>query len=461
MARQLFEPLLRFDENLVPQPAAAKSYEVSIDGTVYTFHLRPDGRWSDGQPVVAADFAFSWKRLMDPSQHAEYAALFTQAGVVSVNALDDLTFQVQLSQPFGGLPSLAALWVSAPLRPDLVRDGWDSDPTTLVGNGPFMLSEWVHQDHLVLVPNPYYTAHLGWPTPTLTRVTVRMDDSPEAEYAAYQRSQRPDWVLVPDAEVNQALNDPNLANQTRTYTELTTFWIQFNTARAPLDNVLVRRALAKAIDRAALVRDLTAGVSQPATSIVPPGMPGFQAGLGHELDSDAGGARNLLGGASLSLRYVYPDSAANMRRAQYLQSVWSDRLGINVELSPMDDAEYEQALDNGAYDLAFGGWSADYPDPRDWFSPLFGCNAEFNKFAYCSVAFDQLVARADASADSADRLQLYAQAQTMLMQDVPVAPLFVRGRLVLAEPWVQALTVTPLDEYPGSLFLDKVQILPH
>jgi oligopeptide transport system substrate-binding protein len=142
IARQVFEPLLRFDDKLVPQPAAAESYEVSLDGAVYTFHLRQDGRWSDGQPVTAGQFEFSWKRLLDPAIHADYTALFIDAGVVGVAALDDVTLQIRLSQPFGALPDLAALPMAAPLRPETVADnpdGWSQDPSTYLGNGPFVI----------------------------------------------------------------------------------------------------------------------------------------------------------------------------------------------------------------------------------------------------------------------------------------------------------------------------------
>lgn len=471
MERQIFEPLLRFDQNLVPQPAAAESYEVSPDGTTYVFHLRADGRWSDGQPVSARQFEYSWKRLLDPTLHAEYAPLFVDAGIVGISALDDLTLEVRLNQPFGALPNLAALWVGVPLRPDIVTadpHGWASDPATSIGNGPFVLGEWVHQDHLTLVPNPAYVAHLGWPTPTLTRVTVTMDTNPEADFAAYTGATPPDWLLVPDAEANHVLNDPTLAAQSRQYTELTSFWLQMNAARPALNNVLVRRALAKAIDRAALVRDLAAGVSIPTTSVIPPGMPGFQDGLGHELSFDPAGARALLAQAPLTqpLSFSFPDTAANRRRALYLQDQLQQNLGLDVQLDPLDQADYDHALSAGSYDLAFGGWSADYPDPQNWFGFVFGCKGAYNMVGYCSPTFDQLVARADMNANLPDRLELYAQAQTLLMQDVPVAPLFARGRLALIKPWVQSvdggpLMLTPLDDYPGSLFLDKVQILPH
>jgi len=409
--------------------------------------------------------------LLDPTLHADYAPLFVDAGIVSISTLDDLTLQVRLTQPFGALPDLAALWVGAPVRPDLVGadpDGWATDPSTYIGNGPFMLSDWVHQDHLTLAPNPEYVSHLGWPAPTLTRVTVTMDTNPEADFAAYTEATPRDWLLVPDAEANQVLNDPVLAPQARQYNELTTFWLQLNTARPGLNNVLVRRALGKAIDRAALVRDLTAGVSIPVTSVIPPGMPGFQDGLGHELSFDPVGARALLAQAPLTqpLSFSFPDTPANRRRALYVQDQLQQNLGLDVQLDPLDQAGYDHTLSAGTYDLAFGGWSADYPDPQNWFGLVFGCKGAYNTVGYCSPRFDQLVARADMGASLPDRLQLYAQAQTLLIQDLPVAPLFARGRLALVKPWVQStdgspLVLTPLDDYPGSLFLDKVRILPH
>ena len=455
VVRNVFETLLRFDDRLVPQPAAAESYEVSLDGTTYTFHLRTDARWSDGQPVSAPDFQFSWRRLL--ASQNQYAPLFAAAGITSVSAPDDLTFQVQLSQPFGAFADLAALWMGAPLRPDIVGadpDGWAADPSTYVGNGPFMVSEWVHGDHLTLVPNPQYAAHLGWPAPTLTKVTLVMETNPEQPYAAFTSGNSPDWILVPDLETNSVLNDAALSAQSRTYTELTTFWLQMNMARAPLNNALVRRAVSKAIDRAALARDLATGVSVRTTSVIPPGMPGFQPDLGHELDFDPAGARASLSQAGLNsstaLTFGYRDTPSDLRRAQWFQDQLTTNLGIRVQLATTGD-----------YDLTFSGWSGDYPDPQDWMAPVFGCNAPFNTFNFCDSSFDQLVARADTTSGSTDRLALYAQAQTQLLQDLPVAPLFNRGRLVLVKPWVDGLKLSATDEYPGSMFLDEVRILPH
>jgi oligopeptide transport system substrate-binding protein len=490
VVRQVFEPLLRFDERLVPQPAAA-SYDVSPEGTVYTFHLRQDGHWSDGQVVTAKQFEYSWKRLLDPGLKAEYAPLFVDAGIVGaddynsgrtrrpdrvgIRAIDDYTLEIRLVQPFGAFPAVAALWAGAPLRRDLVDenpDDWAGDPSTYIGNGAFMVSEWDHGDHLTLVPNPQYTPHFGWPSPTLTRVTLVMStNGHEQDLAAFRNNER-DWTLVPDSAINEVLNDPQLAQQAHQLSELVTFWVQVNTDREPLNNVLVRRALAKGVDRSALVRDVATGIGLPTTSVIPPGMPGFQDGLGHELGFDARGGRALLAQAGFvdglepELTFAFPEGSDNLRRAQYLQSQWSSNLGIDVELKPMDATAYQQALDEGDYDLAFGGWAADYPDPQDWFGAQFGCKGAHNQYHYCNSTFDQLVARADTASALEDRVLLYNQAQTVLTQDAPVLPLFVRGRLVLVKPWVRstdggALRITAQDDYPGSFFLDKVQILPH
>ncbi len=489
--RQAFQPLLRFDSRLTPQPAAAQSYDVSPDGLVYTFHLRPDGRWSDGQPVTAQNFEYSWKRILDPQIAAEYASFFVDSGIVGaddwnsgkvpsadgvgVRALDDLTLEIRLTHPFGPLPDLAALWVVSPIRQDIVQanpTGWTQDPSTYVGNGPFMMTEWVHQDHISFVPNPNYTANGMWPVPTLQRVTFLMVTNGEADYAAYLNGER-DWTLTPDSVVNVVLQDPDLSQQARQYNELTVFWAHINNTKQPLNDVRVRRALAKAIDRTALIRDIASGVGLPATSIIPPGMPGFVEGLGQELAFDPQGAQELLaeagfpGGAGFpKLTYSFATTSANQRRAEFLQAQWKQNLNIDVQLNSMESKAYQAAFKDKNYELAFGGWGADYPDPQDWFNTLFGCKGGNNKYNYCNPTFDQLVSTADNGVDLSDRIVLYNQAQTVLIQDAPVAPLFVRGRMVLVKPYVQMtdgspLTITGQDDYPGDYFLDMVRITPH
>jgi oligopeptide transport system substrate-binding protein len=491
VVRQVFEPLLRFDARLIPQPAAASSYEVSADGKTYTFHLRPDGRWSDGQPVTAAQFEFSWKRILDPALAAEYASFFTDAGIVGaddynsgkvatpdnvgVRALDDLTLQIDLVRPFGPLPDLAALWVVVPERPDIVGafpTSWAQDPSTYIGNGPFMMREWVHQDHITFVPNPQYVAHGPWPAPTLRTMTFLMGNNEAADFAAFLNGER-DWALVPDANVQQVNNDPNLAQQARIYNELTEFWLDMNNSVPPLDNVLVRRSFSQAIDRKALIRDIANGVGLPAISLIPQGMPGYQEGLGSQWDFNPTSAQQLLAQAGYpngqgfpKLKFNFASTQQNQRRAEFIQAQLKQNLNVTIELNSQEAKVEQASFKNKDYQLAYHGWGADYPDPQDWFSTLWGCKGGNNKTNYCNPRVDALVAQADSGTDLNERLALYAQAQQIIVDDMTLVPLLVRGRMVVIQPYIQGsdsgrLTITAQDDFPGDFFLDSVSIAPH
>ncbi len=476
--RQVFEPLLTFDKDLKPVPAAASSYDISTDGKTYTFHLRAGSKWSDGQPVTAKDFVYSFKRILDPATAADYATFLTDSGIVGaadfnskkgtadsvgVRATDDNTLEIQLENPIGYFPNIVALWVVSPVRQDIIQkagDGWAQDPATFIGNGAFKMSEWVHQDHITLIPNPNYAGT----KPTLQKVTLLMVTSGEADYAAYRNNER-DWTLVPDADVQAVRNDPQLSKEAHEYTELTTFWLVMNNAKTPLDKPLVRKALARAIDRQALIRDIASGVGKPATSMIPPGMPGYQADLGKDIDFDAAAAKDLLKQAGYAdpaqfpqLHFKFGTTSANQARAEFIQAQLKQNLGIDIVLDSMESKAYQAAYKAKDYDLAWTGWGADYPDPQNFMTGLFGCTASNNKYNYCNKEFDAAAAKGDAGTDLAQRLQAYAQAQGILVSDLPVAPLLYRGRMVLVKPWVQNMVITPKDEYPGLTFLNAISV---
>jgi oligopeptide transport system substrate-binding protein len=463
VVRQVFEPLLRLDAHLQPQPAAAQSYSVSDDGRVWTFNLRADGRWSDGQPVRAADFAYAFNRLLNPATTADYGDAFKDAGITEVRAVDDLTLQIVLEAPFGPLSDLVALWVASPVRQDVVEqygDDWARQPATYIGNGPYKLSEWQHQDHMTFVPNVYYHG----PAPSLNKLTFLMVGDEATDFAAYLNGER-DWALVPAADVQRVRSDSRLAAEAHPFTELNTSWLRVNTSQAPLNDPLVRQALSRAIDREALVRDAESGLGGPASSIIPPGMPGYQADLGAEIRYDPAAAAELLRQAGYAdasqfptLTYSFGTTPANQRRAEFIQSQLQHNLGISVQLEALEPKAFQAAVRAGRYQLAFGGWSADYPDPQNWFSSNFGCGSALNSGGYCNTEFDDLVSQADSSTDAAGRLKLYAQAQSMLVHDLPVIPLVYRGGVTLVRPAIQNLTITSSDDYPGDLFLDRVSI---
>jgi oligopeptide transport system substrate-binding protein len=230
----------------------------------------------------------------------------------------------------------------------------------------------------------------------------------------------------------------------------------------------VRKAFAKAIDRDAMIRDVAAGVGKPALSFIPPGMPGFQADLGKDITFDAATARDLLKQAGFAdpsafpqLTFRFSTTTANQARAEFIQAQLKQNLGINIQLDSMEAKAYTAAYNNKDYELAWTGWGADYPDPQNWMSPLFACGASNNKYNYCNKDFDAAAAKGDTQSDLSQRLQSYAQAQTILVNDLPTAPLFYRGRMVLVKPWVQNLVITPKDDYPGLSFLSEVSVGKH
>jgi len=478
--RLVFEPLLVFDKDLKPVPGAATSYDVSSDGKTYTFHLKKDAKWSDGQPATAKDFVYSFKRILNPDTAAEYASYFSDSGIVGaadyaagkgnadavgIRAVDDSTLEIKLENPIGYFPNLVALWVVPPLREDLAsKDSWAQNPATYIGNGPYKMSEWVHQDHITLIPNPNYSGT----KPKLQKITMLMVSSSEADYAAYRNNER-DWTLVPDADVAAVRADPNLSKEAHEYTELTTFWLIMNNGKAPLDNVMVRKALSRAIDRQAMIRDIAAGVGQPATSFIPPGMPGYQAELGKDIGFAPAAAKDLLkqagygeGGKPFpALHFRFATTTANQTRAEFIQAQLKQNLGIDVQLESMESKAYQAAFKDKDYDLAWGGWGADYPDPQNWMTGNFGCQSSNNKYNFCDKAFDTAAAAGDTGTDQNGRLKSYADAQQILVNDVPVAPLFFRGRMVLVKPWVQNMVITPKDDYPGWSLLGDVFLTAH
>jgi oligopeptide transport system substrate-binding protein len=383
-----------------------------------------------------------------------------------VRAVDDQTFEVDLNAPFGPLPDLAALWVAAPVRQDIVSanpDSWTQDPSTYIGNGPFKMTEWVHQDHITFVPNPNWHG----PAPSLTKMTFLMGTDETTDYAAYVNGER-DWALVPDAQVQAVQNDANLAPQVRRYNELTAYWLAINQSAAPLNNVLVRRAFSMAIDRQALIRDIAGGVGLPATSIIPPGMPGYVDGLGATYDYNPDGARQLLSQAGYpngqgfpALTFNFATTGANQRRTEFIQAQLKQNLNVTINLNSQEAKVEQESFKAKTYQLSYHGWGADYPDPQDWFATLFSCSGGNNKFNYCNPSVDQLVAQADTGVNLDDRLAIYKQAQQQIVDDMPVVPLLVRGRMVVVQPYVQNLTITAQDDFPGDLFLDEVSLAQH
>jgi oligopeptide transport system substrate-binding protein len=475
--RQVWEPLLRPSPGLAGlEPAAAESWQVSPDGLTYTFRLRAAGRYSDGEPVRAQDFVYAWRRLIDPRLASPVADLFAVVvkGGEQAEALDPLidvprlepalaglglaapderTFVLTLPRPAAQAPWIASLVQGAPLRRDLVEKSkdWWTQSAGLVGNGAFRAAAIEPASHVDLVAGSRYWA--GRPALESLSFQVLPD---EAEVLS-----RYDAGRLDIAELNSA--DPGRRANRLSQLELTAHWLHLNTSRPPLDDARVREALALAVDREALLTGPLQHRAAVLGDLIPAGMAGHLPDAAAEQRFDAGRARSLLQSAGVDPDRIAPilllagagESERNLARA--LAGQLEQNLGVRVQVEAVDAATAYQRRITGDFQMTGPvGWSADYPDPQDWFD-LFRSSDSHNLSRWRNPRYDALVAQADAESDPDRRSQLYRQAHLMLLEQAPAIFLYQRQRLTLVRPGVRGLVQNPLDEWPGSLNAARIR----
>jgi oligopeptide transport system substrate-binding protein len=487
---QCFQGLLAFNPDLTLKADVAREIPtvenggISADGKTYTFRLRTNVTWSDGKKVTAKDFEYSIKRLLDPDLACEYAGFYfdivgaeeyfgaadkdeaTKAQLrdaVGVEAKDDYTLEIRLVRPRPTFLQLMALWCTYPVRQDIIEtygDRW-TEPPHYIGNGPFVLTEWVHQDHMTFKANENY-----WGTkPKLSEIQYKMITDVNAELAAYRNNEL-DLCRVPPGSEKSIMDDPVLSKEIVRYNELVTFAFQFNVSKPPFNNKLVRQAIATAIDRESFVYNVRNGVGTPAYSWIPPGMPGHDPELGLQYKFDKTKAKQLLAQAGYSdvsklpeIKFQYADSAGNRLIAQFLQGQMQDNLGITITLEPMESKAFQQLVNAEQHTWAWFGWGADYPDPDNWLPELFGTDAGNNHTTYSNPEFDALAEEALSELDNTRRLQLWAQAQEIVIDDCPIVTMFYRERFWLAKPYLKDLITTGMDgQVTGDMFFYKTYL---
>ncbi len=488
---QVFDGLLAFDADLNLVPMVAKEIPtvankgISADGLTYTIRLNTKAAWSDGKKITAKDFVFSIKRLFDPNLAAEYASFYfnivggedyyssaeksasEQASLkdaIGVKAVNDSTLEIKLIDPLPTFTQLLALWPIYPIREDMVTangEQWaqpleDGSMPYYIGNGPFVLKEWVQNDHYIFVPNTNY-----WNTkPTLTKITYRIIEDANVAYAAYLNNEI-DQSGVPGGTEVATMNDPNLSPQIQRKAQLVTYGLQFNVTKPPFDNKTLRQAIACAIDRQAYIDQVRGGVGTVAISWIPPGMPGFDATLGTDFALNPTKAKELLAqagypnGAGLpTLKFQYANSGTNPTLAAFLQAQLKANLGIDLVLEPYASKELSALVNAKEFQWAFYGWGADYPDPDNWLPQIFGTGAGNNKTGYSNPAFDTLAAQGLKELDNTKRLKIWADAHKLVVADQPMVFVFNRETFVLRKPWVKNMVITGMDgQIAGDMFL--------
>lgn len=452
----IMEGLTEYDQNLRPRPAIAERWEVSGDGKRYTFYLRSDVRWTDGKPVTAGDFVYSWRRLLDPKTGAEYAyflydlvnayeynsGAIKDPELVGIRARSDYILDVNLKKPIVYFPSITTFMVTFPLRQDILKrygDRW-TEPGNIQTNGPFKLSEWRHEYRLTLVTNNNY--YLG--RPKVDQVSMFVINELSTALTLYETGDIDMVNLQPEAipfysKNKEYINLPLLRG----------YYYGFNVKKRPFDDVKVRRAFSMAVDRNELPNILKGG-EIPSSSWIPKGMFGYNPDIGFKFDPE--GARRLLAEAGYpdgkglpTTILVYDTNPVNNLIAENIQAQWKRNLNIDVELDNQEWKVFLRRLKTDTPAIFRLGWGADYPDP-DNFMNLFTTNSGNNNTGWGNRRYDGLVASASTERDEAKRLALYNEAQRILVEeDTPIMPLFITSQNLLIKPYVKDLDINAME----------------
>ncbi|EGO64846.1 peptide ABC transporter substrate-binding protein [Acetonema longum] len=461
---QIFEGLCSRDKNSNPVPGVAEKWDISDDGLKYVFHLRANAKWSNGDPVTAQDFEYAWKTLLSPEMASRYAdqlyylkngAAYNKqqngitADQVGVKALNDRTLEVTLEKPTAFFLALLGHHTYFPVHKKTVEANpdWIKEPATIISNGPFKMAAWVHNSKIELVKNEHY-----WDAGKLKldKLDVTLSDNATTVLAMFENNQL-DLAIRPEppvAEVPRLLKE----NKLKIYPYLGIYYYAINVTKPPLDNVKLRQALALAIDRQAIVDNITRSGQIPAMALVPFGLSDAKAGedfrkVGGDYfkDKDFATAKKLLAEAGYpdgkglpALTILYNTLDQHKAIAEAIQEMWKKNLGIEVNLVNQEWKVYLASLRQGDYLIGRAGWIGDYTDPMN-FADLLMTDAGNNHSKWSSKQYDDLVNQAKATLDPTSRMKAMHDAEKILMDEMPIIPIYFYTLLNLEKPNVKGI----------------------
>jgi oligopeptide transport system substrate-binding protein len=464
----LFEGLVTLDPTSGQiVPAAAEHWEIADDGLTITFYLREDLRWSNGDPLTASDFVFTFKRVLTPEIPVPYVNFFTgirNAGAykegriadfseVGVTAPDPRKLVLEMSEPSLFLLSVLASGYLYPVHEaSVTAAGAAADPTTgyfrgsgMVSNGPFMLDEWRANQFVRVERNPYFREPAK-----LSAVEFLPTENVETDVRSFLAGERHKTDTIPSSMLAEIdLNAPNVYSSPF----LGTVFLHFHNEKPPLDDPKVRRALAFAIDRESIADELLHGSRDPAYSFVAPGARGWRPSATFEEKADPRRARELLAEAGFPggegfppLEILYGEARSNALVAEAVQQMWREELGIEVGLFNQEYRVYLKTQDQGNYTISLAQWVAEL-DPQAYLD-LFVSGYANNRARYANPKFDRLFRQARVQADPAERRVLFQEAEQVLLRDMPVAPIFFTRREYFLDERVRGWPPSLLDLRP-------------
>ncbi len=454
----IFSGLVRSDKALNVTPDQA-TWSISNDKKVYTFTIKPGVTFSDGTPVTAQSYIYTWTRALLPDITSPIASFFEAPIVGSdavangkaktlsgVKAIDDHTLQVTLKQPTPYFLSALTTSVFFALNEKLIgqygQKNWTQHAEgTGIGTGPFMIKTWSRNAQIVLVPNPRYYGNKT----KLTEVDMLFIKDNSTAFKAYRAGQYSFvWNLTPEDQV-QAKSLQGFTHMSLLQTDL----MFFDSTRPPFNNVAVRQAFAYAINKDLLVHSVLKDSVAAAQTIIPPGMPGYQPDF-PGLKFDAAKAKSLFQSVypdvtkAPSITFTYPSAQITSNESAVLQQMWQTALGVQVKMRGEELNAYntETSANQKNHTIQFGStqWGADFPDPYDWLTLNLTTGASNNNGGWSNAEFDKTVTQAEASS-GADRIALYNKAEQIAITDVGWLPIDHQSTAAIIPSWLHGVSL--------------------
>lgn len=466
----LFEGLVGKDPvTLDPVPGVAERWDVSADGRVYHFYLRRDARWSNGDPLTAEDFRWSWWRALQPALGNEYAYMLypiknaeayftgklTDFSTVGVRVVAPYTLEVELVDPTPYFLQLVSHHSFYPVpRSVIEKFGASTDrftqwtrPGNIVTNGPFLLTEWKLNKYVRVEKNPYY-----WDTQRVRLKAIQF--YPTENIITEERMYRSRQLhRTEDVPTDKAAEYKRLRpSEIRLDRYLGSYYYMVNTTLPGLNDARVRRALAMAIDRKTLIDTVLNGVNFPAYAVTPPGTLGYQPPK--LFDFDPKGARKLLADAGYpdgkglpKIEILYNTHESHRKIAVAVQQMWKIYLNIDVSMVNQEWKVYLDTRNRLDFSVCRAAWIGDYVDPNT-FLDLWVTGGGNNNTGWSNAEYDDLILRKiPAMKTQAERLAGFARAETILMENMPIVPIYIYSTKHLIQPSVRGMPINLMDFY--------------
>lgn len=479
ISRDLFEGLIISDVDGKPSPGVAEKWE-NKDFKVWTFHLRKDAKWSDGSPVTAHDFVYSWQRLANPNTASPYASYLQYGHIVNIDdivagkkpptdlgvkAIDDNTFEVTLSEP---VPYFYKLLVHSSVSPvpkaavEKYGEKW-TQPANIITNGAYKLKDWVVNEHIVLERNPNYWDNAKTVINQVTYLPIASEVTDVNRYRSGEIDMTYNNMPI---ELFQKLKK-EIPNEVHVDPYLCTYYYEINNQKAPFTDVRVRTALKLALDRDIIVNKVKNQGDLPAYSFTPPYTDGAKLvepeWFGWTQEKRNEEAKKLLAEAGytadkpLTFNLLYNTSDLHKKLAIAAASIWKKNLGVNVKLENQEWKTFLDTRHQGNYDVSRAAWCADYNEPTSFLNMVLSDSSN-NTTHYKSPAFDKILADALKATNEEQRTELYGKAEQQLDKDSAIVPVFYYVNARLVKPWVGGYTgKDPMD----NIHVKDLYIIKH